>query len=464
MSIVAAVMVPHPPIILPEVGKGEEQKIGATAAAYRRAMKFLADQKPDTVVVTSPHSAMYSDLFHIYPGAGARGSFAQFGAPEIRFNIGYDVELVSELCRLAAEEKVFAGTIGDEPPELDHGVMVPLYFLREACGGGLPLRFVRIGLSGLPLIEHYRLGLLIRAAAENLGKRVAVVASGDLSHKLLAKGPYGFAEEGPAYDEKIMETMGGAAFGELMDYDAKFCGRAAECGHRSFTVMAGCFDGLSVEAANLSHEGTFGVGYGVCTFLPGAPDENRLFLKAYRQRREAELEKKRAAEDAYVRLARRSFTSWVQKRQVAAIPDGLPQEMLKTAAGVFVSLHKEGQLRGCIGTIAPTRGSIAEEIVYNAISACSKDPRFMPVLPAELPYIECTVDVLGEPEKIGSMDELDPKRYGVIVSAFGKRGLLLPDLEGVDTVEQQVRIALRKAGLPDTTAPELERFEVARHY
>jgi AMMECR1 domain-containing protein len=112
---------------------------------------------------------------------------------------------------------------------------------------------------------------------------------------------------------------------------------------------------------------------------------------------------------------------------------------------------------------SPTRSCIAEEIVYNAISACSRDPRFMPVIPAELPYLECTVDVLSEPEKIDSAAELDPKRYGVIVSAFGKRGLLLPNLEGIDTVEQQVKIALKKAGLPETTEPELERFEVVRH-
>ncbi|HPD88599.1 MAG TPA: AmmeMemoRadiSam system protein A [Oscillospiraceae bacterium] len=463
MSIVAAVMVPHPPVILPEIGRGEEQKISATTAAYRQAMKFLAEQKPDTVVVTSPHSVMYSDLFHIYPGAGARGSFAQFGAPEVRFNVGYDVDLVDELCGLAAEEKVFAGTIGDDPPELDHGVMVPLYFLREASGGGLPYQFVRIGLSGLPLIEHYRLGMLIRDAAENLGKRVAVIASGDLSHKLLPEGPYGFDEDGPVYDEKIMETMGSAAFGELVDYDAKFCSRAAECGHRSFTAMAGCFDGVSVKAERLSHEGPFGVGYGVCTYLPEGPDESRRFLLAYRDRQMAELEKKHEHEDDYVRLARRSFTSWVLKHQVTAFPDDLPTEMKEKAAGVFVSLHKEGQLRGCIGTIAPTRSSIAEEIVYNAISACSRDPRFMPVIPAELPYLECTVDVLSEPEKIDSAAELDPKRYGVIVSAFGKRGLLLPNLDGVDTVEQQVKIALKKAGLPETTVPEFERFEVVRH-
>jgi aromatic ring-opening dioxygenase LigB subunit len=388
MSIVAAVMVPHPPVILPEIGRGEEQKISATTAAYRQAMKFLAEQKPDTVVVTSPHSVMYSDLFHIYPGAGARGRFAQFGAPEVRFNVGYDVDLVDELCGLAAEEKVFAGTIGDDPPELDHGVMVPLYFLREASGGGLPYQFVRIGLSGLPLIEHYRLGMLIRDAAENLGKRVAVIASGDLSHKLLPEGPYGFAEDGPVYDEKIMETMGSAAFGELVDYDAKFCSRAAECGHRSFTAMAGCFDGVSVKVERLSHEGPFGVGYGVCTYLPEGPDESRRFLLAYRDRQMAALEKKHEHEDDYVRLARRSFTSGVLKHQVTRDPGRPAYGYEREGAGVFVCCIRKGTSRCFARLRRPEARSRGDRLQRD--HACSRESALHAVIPAELPYLECT--------------------------------------------------------------------------
>ena len=138
--------------------------------------------------------------------------------------------------------------------------------------------------------------------------------------------------------------------------------------------------------------------------------------------------------------------------------------MRNRRAGVFVSLHEEGKLRGCIGTILPTRGSIAEEIIGNAVSASTRDPRFSPVRPDELDRLEISVDVLTEPEIINSREELDVKRYGVIVSSGHKRGLLLPDLDGVDTVDEQLSIAMRKGGITSRDNYTLERFEVIRHH
>ena len=146
-------------------------------------------------------------------------------------------------------------------------------------------------------------------------------------------------------------------------------------------------------------------------------------------------------------------------------PEGLPEEMYSARAGVFVSLKEEGKLRGCIGTIAPVRGSVAEEIIENAVSAAVRDPRFHAVEPEELERLVYSVDVLGETETIDSPEELDVKRYGVVVSRGRRRGLLLPNLEGVDTVEEQIDIARRKAGIPeDAEDIRLERFEVVRHF
>ena len=132
-------------------------------------------------------------------------------------------------------------------------------------------------------------------------------------------------------------------------------------------------------------------------------------------------------------------------------------------AGAFVSIHEHGNLRGCIGTIMPVQDNVAKEIIHNAISASTRDPRFSPISPDELPWLEINVDVLGKPERIHSPKELDVKRYGVIVSHGRKRGLLLPDLEGVDTVEQQIEIARQKGGIREGEPYILERFEVIRH-
>ena len=170
------------------------------------------------------------------------------------------------------------------------------------------------------------------------------------------------------------------------------------------------------------------------------------------------------ASDPWVKLARMSLETFVKTgRRLEQLPNGLPVEMTEQAAGAFVSLHAHGQLRGCIGTTGPTTENVAWEIVQNAVSACSRDPRFPPVTVAELDSLEYSVDVLGQPEPIVSPDQLDVKKYGVIVSCGSRRGLLLPDLKGVDTVEQQIDIARQKGGINSREKYTLERFEVVRH-
>ena len=461
MSVVGAIMVPHPPILLPEVGRGEEKKTAATDRAYRKAAALAAELRPDTIVLSSPHATLYADYFHISPGESARGDMGQFRAPQLRFRVDYDEAFVRELCGLAEREGFPAGTLGERKAELDHGTMIPLYYINRCY---TDYRLVRVGLSGLPLADHYRLGQMIRETAEKLERRVLFVGSGDLSHKLLEEGPYGFAAEGPVYDERLMDVMGRAAFDELLDFDESFCDKAAECGHRSFCILAGALDGLRLETEKLSHEGTFGVGYGICTYRVTGEDPERRLLEAWQTRRRQALEAQRRNEDPWVRLARAEVEAWVGGRRRIEPPADLPAAMLGERAGVFVSLHKEGRLRGCIGTIEPTQRCVAEEIIENAISASTRDPRFPPVRRDELDALEISVDVLARPEKIRSKDELDVKRYGVIVSKGRKRGLLLPNLDGVDTVEEQVAIALQKAGLSAREKDcELERFEVVRH-
>ncbi|MBR6890840.1 MAG: AmmeMemoRadiSam system protein A [Clostridia bacterium] len=460
MSVAAAFMVPHPPMIVPDVGRGSEAQVEATRAAYARVAEEIAALRPETIVISSPHATMYADYFHISPGRSAEGSFARFRAPQVRFKEEYDAELAKTVERLAIAAGLPAGTRGERDKALDHGTMVPLYFIRQACAG---FKIVRVGLSGLPLEDHYRQGQLIKRAAEETGRRVVYVASGDLSHKLQAYGPYGYAPEGPQYDARVMDVCGRAAFGELFDFDEAFCERAAECGHRSFVIMAGALDGMAVEARALSHEDVTGVGYGICAFYPKHPDDARRFLDIRQRAQEARLVDERAKCDPWVALAWRSVENWVLNRKVMDVPEGLPEALAQGRAGAFVSIHKQGRLRGCIGTIAPTRNSLAEEIIHIGVCACSRDPRFAPVRADELKWLEINVDVLGAPEDIASEAELDVKRYGVIVSRGSRRGLLLPDLEGVDTVRQQVDIARQKAGIGPTERVDLQRFEVVRH-
>ncbi len=453
-------MVPHPPMIVPDIGRGSEAQIEETTKAYEKVAGEIAELKPETIIITSPHATMYADYFHISPGKGANGSFAGFGAPNVTFYEQYDSALRDRICGLTKTEDFPAGTLGEVERDLDHGTMVPLWFIRQKYDG---FKILRVGLSGLPLTDHYRLGEIINEAVEDTGRRAVIVASGDLSHKLQEYGPYGFAEEGPQYDARIMDAAGRGAFGEMLDFDESFCEKAAECGHRSFVIMAGAFDGKAVDAKAYVHQDVTGVGYGICSFYPQGADESRHFLIDYMRKQEEELRQRKESEDPYVRLARKSLESYILNRKVIDIPDDVPDEMVNRRAGAFVSIHEHGALRGCIGTIGPTEDSLAEEIIRNAISASTRDPRFSPIRADELKWLEISVDVLGEPERIESEDELDVKRYGVIVTSGRRRGLLLPDLEGIDTPQQQVSIAMQKGGIRPGEDIELERFEVIRH-
>lgn len=456
MSIVGAFMVPHPPLIVPEVGKGGEQQIESTSKSYKEVAKQIKELKPDTIIISSPHSTIFADYIHISPGKKAIGSFSTFGAPNITFEEEYDDELVTEIENICNKENFPAGTFGEKNTELDHGTMVPLYFIEQEYKD---FKLIRLGISNLPLVDHYHMGQIINEAVEKLDRRVVYVASGDLSHKLQDYGPYGFIEEGPIYDKRIMDTCSNAKFNELLEYDEEFLDKAAECGHRSFVIMAGALDGLNVEAKELNHEDVTGVGYGICTFYPKEENKDRLFRDKYLEK----VKNNMNTNDDYINLARETINNYIKYNKIIEIPDNTKEELLNKKAGVFVSIHKFGMLRGCIGTIIPTTDCIAKEIINNAISASTKDPRFEPITEEELPYLEINVDELGEIEDISSKEELDVKKYGVIVSSGFKRGLLLPDLDGVDTIDEQISIARSKGGISPSDDIKLQRFEVIRH-
>jgi AmmeMemoRadiSam system protein A len=290
-----------------------------------------------------------------------------------------------------------------------------------------------------------------------------------MSHKLKADGPYGFAQEGVQYDAFVRSCLEGDRahtpdFRRLLSIDPALCARAAECGFRSLAILAGFLDGLRVESRALSYECPFGVGYLTAEFAveDGAAES---LLPVLRADKKAALEKKRAASDPYARLAAENIERFVKTGQsfAARLPDGLPPEMLTKRAGVFVSVKKDGALRGCIGTITPAQKNIALEIIENGMAAVSRDHRFPPVDASELDALSYSVDVLSPPEPIHSTALLDAARYGVIVSCGSRRGLLLPNLEGVDSAAEQIAIALRKGGIRDDEPYTLERFEVVRH-
>lgn len=460
MKNAKAYFVPHPPLIIPEIGRGEQFGIQKTISAYETIAKEIADFKPHTIIFISPHALTYEDYFHIEKSIKNKGDLSQFQASEIFFEQNSDINFINQIEQLAKTQNIKAGTLGQQGSKMDHGVMVPMYFINKYFS---KYDIVRLSFSGMSFLAHYNYGKIIQeVVTSNPEKRYVLIASGDLSHMLKDDGPYGFAKEGPLFDQKICTILNHGNFLELFTIDPVIIDGAGECGFRSLMILAGFLDKLAIQAKLLSYEGPFGVGYAVASFEIVNNDESRNYGDKHQKDEERRLSMIRKDEDPYVTLARQSLEYYVLNGS------RLPKDKIEALfpnqrAGVFVSLKKQGLLRGCIGTILPTTASLEDEIIQNAISAGCEDPRFDPVEANELSELVYSVDILNSPEKISSPQQLDVKKYGVIVRHKGRSGLLLPNLEGVDSVEEQMDIVLRKAGIKKTEPYTLERFEVVRH-
>ncbi|MDN5347830.1 MAG: hypothetical protein PWP65_1394 [Clostridia bacterium] len=434
-------LMPHPPIVVPEVGRHEIRKVEKTLAAMRQLARDLAAQKPEALIIISPHSPALRDAVPVLSLSRMRGSLADFGAPQVKFAVTVERELTAAIAGTARQAGVPVRLLDDPwlEEEMDHGIMVPLYFLRAA---GLEVPLVAAGIGFLPRQQLYAFGAALQRAVKASCYRAVLVASGDLSHRLLPGAPAGYHPRGEVFDRRVQELLEAMDVEGILGLPEDLVEDAGECGFRPYIMALGALEGLGAQARILSYEGPFGVGYLVAELRPGRVTAGK--------------------ESLPVSLARQSLEHYVKYGRIIAPPEPLPEE-LKIRAGAFVSLKKFGELRGCIGTVEPTRANVAEEIIYNAISAGLHDPRFLPVQEEELPYLNYSVDILEKPEPVKGMDELDPKTYGVIVRRGRRSGLLLPDLEGINTPEEQVAIACRKAGIDPSEPYTLERFRVRRY-
>ena len=461
MPLSAVYAVPHPPLLIPEIGIGEEQEIKDTFEAMQHVAQEIAQIAPDTIIVISPHAPHMNDRFVLSSVPVLRGDMRRFHAPNVSLRKDTDIELATRIYTESLRKGISVLLYEDDDFFIDHGALVPLYFVEKQYHD---YKLLLISLSERSYEEHYKLGKCISNAAAASDRKVVLIASGDLSHRLTPDGPYGFAEEGPVFDNRVTELMRDGRTDDIRNIDPKISDPAGECGLRSLIIMSGALSGKDYTSDFLSYEGPFGVGYAVCAYRLASDDLDGFDAESPGSESATIYpEKEKTKSDPYVDLARKTLEEYIATGRIIAVPEGLPPEMYKTRAGVFVSLKTHGQLRGCIGTIAATTGSVAQEIIRNAIESGTDDPRFDPVEVFELPDIEYSVDVLGPSEPIKDKSELDPVRYGVIVSDRGRRGLLLPNLEGVDTVDFQLSIALSKAGITSSADYSIERFEVIRH-
>ena len=450
-SLVFAGIAPHPPIMVPEVGRESTAEVRSSIDAMAELAERLTASGAETVVIISPHAPLDPAAFVAYEGPQLYGDFANFRAPTATAHAELDEELLNEISRAAAGEKLEVLRIRGF--DLDHGTLVPLYFLQR---NGWQGRLVVLGYSFLSNDKHVRFGNCIRQAIDKIGRPVGFVASGDLSHRLGPEAPAGYNPNAHLFDEEVVEAIRSCSTSRIANIDHELRRTAGECGFRSMLVALGVAQGLEPSCEVISYEAPFGVGYMVAQ-LVSAGTKSRPDAVASGSHAQSSFGAELPA------LARLTVETFITTGTVVPPPDN-PSDLLKARAACFVTIKTHGDLRGCIGTIEPVKNRLAEELVSNAIKSATRDPRFPPVRADELPNLKYSVDVLFGPEP-AQFEDLDPNQYGVIVEEEGgpNRGLLLPHLEGVDTVAKQLEITYRKAGIALGTPVKLFRFRADRY-
>ncbi len=259
---------PHPPILVPEVGGGEVRHVQKSAAALETLASEIEEVAPDVLVIMSPHTPICRNAFTVKTAPALGGSFSMFGAPQVRVDAVSDIELAMAVLKRAREMGVPCEATGERGAgDLDHGILVPLYFLAKRS---YPL--VCLSLSLLDFEAHYMMGIAIRKAVESVGRKAVFIASGDMSHRLIPTAPAGYSPRGAEFDALIVDIVSSGDFTGLFELDSRLVDEAGECGLRSLVTMAGTVDGCARSSEVLSYEGPFGVGYMVARMRPGEPD------------------------------------------------------------------------------------------------------------------------------------------------------------------------------------------------
>ena len=425
-GIVAGALVAHPPVVVPEVGGERAAVVAATHSAMERLDQVLSLNPAQLVVVISPHSPSSFESIPIRCSARVEGDLGRFGAPQVRIVADVDLE---------ATEKLFADAtargfslIRSEDPYLDHGIVVPLYLLPRTRA---TRRFIFLGISGWPLDRFREFGTFLH---DQLGSVEALLlASGDLSHRLTPEAPYGFRPEGHVMDKRVIEALRTQQWEQIERLDPGLLDRAGECGLRPLSLLIGAARAAGLTSKVFSYEGPFGVGYPVAHFAAG-----------------------HEAGDVQA-MGRKAIETYLLERRVIDPPGQIPLALEQPSAA-FVTLRKHGELRGCMGSVVPTESNAAREIIRYAIASAIRDPRFRPVELEELPELTISAQLLDLPQPVASVADLDPAVYGVIAHSGDRQALLLPGIEGIDTVAQQIAAVCDKAGIDQGGPLRLERF------
>ena len=447
-QVIIAVLMPHAPVLVPAIGGKHGNHAAASVGAMTEAARRVVRAKPETIVLISPHTPRRRGAFAIWADKRVSGSLAPFGAPSAAVDLPADESLAGMIAEEAGSRSVEIWRLRDA--ELDHGAIVPLWHLADAGWRG-PTVLIGLNYPGEPGLAE--LGEAIGAAARRAGRRAAVVASGDMSHRLQPGAPAGFHPRAKEFDCAFIECLRVGDYRKLLKFDPKLQDLAAEDAVDSTLVATAAVNWNAVGHEVLSYEGPFGVGYGIAILHQSLPASASASTS---ESNVTEIGK------ALSQVARSSLEAAF--RGDSEEPDIPTEGILGERHGVFVTLRgPRRKLRGCVGTLTPRFVNTADETWHVARDAAFQDARFAPVGAHELKQLRFDVSVVLPLEEVASPAELDPRRYGVVVATEdGRCGVLLPDVKGVDTVEQQLAIARRKGDIDEFEPVRIQKFAVKK--
>jgi len=436
-AIPLSVLMCHAPIVIPEVAGRRASSCVSTTAAMVEAGRTVMSAAPDVLVVLSPHTPRRRDAWGIVDGDTIEGTFARFGVPDVGLALPRATDASERIARVAKGAGLRVQSLPSSP--LDHGALVPLHFVVEAGWRG-PTVVIAFPADIEPR-ECARMGEAIARAAADSGQRWVLLASGDMSHRLLPDAPAGFHPQARAFDDAVQRSVAAGDYAGAVSIDPELRDLAAEDVIDSLEVAAAAIEWNARGHKFLSYEGPFGVGYLVAVLH--RDDETR-------------------AVDIGSHLcgiARSAIDAHLRGRAFPKVESGTPSR------GVFVTLWGPSsdpsirrELRGCVGHIEPLHHALEQEVAECAVASATRDVRMDPVDRSELSSLAIEVKVLGPLELVATKRELDPHRFGVLVTQGARRGVLLPKVEGVDTVEQQLAIACRKGGIDMRVPFQMHRF------
>lgn len=449
MSVIKNYILPHPPMMIPQIGKGEEVKLESTIRAISNVMDEIAQIKPETVVIISDKAPYYSDYIHMFSKGKKSGDLSEFGAKEIDFTAEYDIKLQKNIDKIAKNFAFPGGLDKADYAKIDYATIIMLYFLAQKY---VEFNIVNIGLSNLSLNDHYTMGKIIKRAADELDRKVVCIAACDTGRDAdFTKEFIDILENNPndIFKEELQDTF--------LQFDIA----------KALAMLNGTFGDLNGEKNNtlktdvINFENPFEVGYLVASIQANQDGSSDIIVKD---------ESKYEKEDECIKLARNAVETFLQTKDIVLAEELIngESELYKEKAAVFVSIYNNDNIRGCIGSFTPIQKDIANEVVANAINAATRDVRFMPVTAKEIKNLSFVIDVIKKEKSVDFLEELDVKKYGVIItSKEGKKGIILPNQIQIDSVDIQLSILKKQVGLPEDAAFkvdfELTKFEIERH-